>query len=152
MAVLKLISRNKKASFSYFLEDTFEAGIVLKGSEVKSLREGKVSIEDAHADYSGGHIMLFNCHIQEYDKANQFNHSTRSPRILLLHKKEMKKIISKIKVKGYTLVLTSIYFNEKNKVKLALAIGKGKKLHDKRETLKEKDWERTQAKVMRGDK
>ena len=125
---------------------------MLKGSEVKSLREGKVSIEDAHADYSGGHIMLFNCHIQEYDKANQFNHLTRRPRILLMHKKEIKKIISKIKVKGYTLVLTSIYFNEKNKVKLALAIGKGKKLHDKRETLKEKDWERTQAKVMRGDK
>jgi len=152
MAVLKLISRNKKASFSYFLEDTFEAGIVLKGSEVKSLREGKVSIEDAHADYSGGHIMLFNCHIQEYDKAHQFNHVSKRPRILLMHKKEIKKIISKIKVKGYTLVLTSIYFNEKNKVKLALAIGKGKKLHDKRETLKEKDWERTQAKVMRGDK
>lgn len=152
MAVLKLISRNRKASFSYFLEDTFEAGISLKGSEVKSLREGKVSIEDAHADYSGGHIMLFNCHIQEYDKANQFNHSSKRPRILLMHKKEIKKIISKIKIKGYTLVLTSIYFNEKNKVKLALAIGKGKKLHDKRETLKEKDWERAQGKVMRGDK
>ena len=152
MAILKLISRNKKASFSYFLEDTFEAGIVLKGSEVKSLREGKVSIEDSHADYSNGHIMLFNCHIQEYEKANQFNHSTRRPRILLLKKKEIKKIISKIKVKGYTLVLTSIYFNDRNKVKLALAIGKGKKLYDKRETLKEKDWERAQGKVMRGEK
>lgn len=152
MAVLKVIARNRKASFNYFFEDTFEAGIALQGSEVKSLREGKVSIEDSHADYSGGHIMLFNCHIQEYDKANQFNHTTRRPRILLLQKKEIRKIISKIKVKGYTLVVTSIYFNEKNKVKLALAVGKGKKLHDKRETLKEKDWQRDQARVLRGDK
>ena len=152
MAVLKTIARNKKASFNYFLEDAFEAGIVLKGSEVKSLREGKVSVEDSHADYSGGNLMLFNCHIQEYDKAHQFNHFTRRPRILLLHKKEIKKIVGKIKIKGYTLILTSMYFNEKNKVKVALAIGKGKKLHDKRETLKQKDWDRTQAKVMRGEK
>ena len=128
MAVLKTIARNKKASFNYFLEDAFEAGIVLKGSEVKSLREGKVSVEDSHADYSGGNLMLFNCHIQEYDKAHQFNHFTRRPRILLLHKKEIKKIVGKIKIKGYTLILTSMYFNEKNKVKVALAIGKGKKL------------------------
>ena len=152
MSVLKTIARNKKASFNYFLEDEFEAGIVLKGSEVKSLREGKVSVEDSHADYSGGNLMLYNCHIQEYDKAHQFNHLTRRPRILLLHKKEIKKIVGKIKIKGYTLILTSMYFNEKNKVKVALAIGKGKKLHDKRETLKEKDWERTQGKVMRGEK
>ena len=149
MTILKIIARNKKASFNYFLEDEFEAGIVLKGSEVKSLREGKVSVEDSHADYSGGNLMLFNCHIQEYDKAHQFNHLTRRPRMLLLHKKEIKKIVGKIKIKGYTLILTSMYFNEKNKVKVALAIGKGKKLHDKRETLKEKDWERTQGKVMR---
>ena len=152
MAVLKTIARNKKASFNYFLEDEFEAGIVLKGSEVKSLREGKVSVEDSHADYSGGNLMLFNCHIQEYDKAHQFNHHTRRPRVLLLKKKEIKKIVGKIKIKGYTLILTSMYFNDKNKVKVALAIGKGKKLHDKRETLKEKDWERTQAKVLRGEK
>ena len=149
MTILKIIARNKKASFNYFLEDEFEAGIVLKGSEVKSLREGKVSVEDSHADYSGGNLMLFNCHIHEYDKAHQFNHLTRRPRMLLLHKKEIKKIVGKIKIKGYTLILTSMYFNEKNKVKVALAIGKGKKLHDKRETLKEKDWERTQGKVMR---
>ena len=152
MTILKVIARNKKASFNYFLEDVFEAGIVLKGSEVKSLREGKVSVEDSHADYSGGNLMLFNCHIQEYEKAHQFNHSTRRPRILLLKKKEIKKIIGKIKIKGYTLILTSMYFNEKNKVKVELAIGKGKKLHDKRETLKEKDWVRTQGKVMRGEK
>ena len=98
MSVLKTIARNKKASFNYFLEDEFEAGIVLKGSEVKSLREGKVSVEDSHADYSGGNLMLYNCHIQEYDKAHQFNHLTRRPRILLLHKKEIKKIVGKIKI------------------------------------------------------
>lgn len=149
MAIMKIIAKNKKAAFSYFLEDSFEAGIVLTGSEVKSLRQGKVSVEDTHADYTGGHLMLLNCHIQEYDKANQFNHFTRRPRILLLHRNEIKKIVGKIKIKGYTLVLTSIYFNEKNKVKVALAIGKGKKLHDKRETIKERDWERSQGREMR---
>ena len=152
MAVLKVIARNRKAAFNYFFEDKFEAGIVLKGSEVKALREGKVNIEDSHADYSGGNLMLFNSHIQEYDKASNFNHSTRRPRALLMHKQEVRKIVGKIKIKGYTLIVISMYFNEKNKVKLELAIAKGKKLHDKRETIKEKDWQRTQSRVMRGAK
>lgn len=149
MSVLKVIAKNKKARFNYHIEDTFEAGIVLKGSEVKSLREGKCSIVDSHADYSGGHIMLYNCHIQEYDKANQFNHNTKRPKILLLNKREIRKIIGKIKIKGYSLIALSIYFNSKNIAKVELAIAKGKKLYDKRENIKEKDWKRSQERAMR---
>lgn len=149
MPVLKVIAKNKKARFNYHIEDTFEAGIVLKGSEVKSLREGKCSVVDTHADYSDGHIMLYNCHIQEYEKANRFNHSTTRPRILLLHKKEIKKIIGKIKIKGYSLIALSLYFNQKNMVKVELAIAKGKKLYDKREDIKAKDWKRDQERAIR---
>ena len=135
--------------FHYFIEEKLESGIVLTGSEVKSLREGKASIEDSHADYSSGAITLFNCHIAEYEKANRFNHNTRRPRVLLLHKKEIRKIVAKIKVKGYTLIALSMYFNEKNKVKLELGIAKGKKLYDKREDIKDKDWKREQARTLR---
>lgn len=149
MSVLKVIAKNKKARFNYHIEDTFEAGIALKGSEVKSLREGKCSIIDSHADFSGGHIMLYNCHIQEYEKANRFNHNTKRPRIILLHKKEIRKIIGKIKVKGYSLIALSLYFNQKNMVKVELAIAKGKKLYDKREDIKAKDWKRTQERAVR---
>ena len=149
MPVLKVIAKNKKARFNYHIEDTFEAGIALKGSEVKSLRDGKCSIVDSHADYSGGHIMLYNCHIQEYEKANRFNHNTKRPRILLMHKKEIRKIIGKIKIKGYSLIALSLYFNQKNMVKVELAIAKGKKLYDKREDIKEKDWKRTQERALR---
>jgi len=152
MPPLKVIAKNRQATFNYFIEDKFEAGIVLKGSEVKSLREGKASIEDSHADYSDGAITLLNCHIQEYEKANRLNHFTRRPRILLLHKKEIRKIIGKIKIKGYTLIALSMYFNEKNKVKVELGIGKGKKLYDKREDIKNKDWKREQGRTLRGEK
>ncbi len=149
MSVFKVISKNKKASFNYFLEDQFEAGIDLTGSEVKSLRQGKVNIEDAHIDYSNGNIVMFNSHINEYEKANRFNHDPKRPRILLLRKKEMRKIIGKVKIKGYTVVVGSIYFNDKNKVKLEIFVAKGKKLYDKREDLKQKDWNRTQGKLLR---
>ncbi len=145
----KIIARNRQARFNFSIEDTFEAGIVLTGSEVKSIRDGKVSIEDSHASYDKSNIVLYNCHIQEYEKANRFNHETRRPRQLLLHKQEIRKIISKIKVKGYTLIALSMYFNEKNKVKIELGIAKGKKLYDKRESIKEKDWEREQGRAMR---
>lgn len=146
----KIIAQNKKASFDYFIEEELEAGIVLKGSEVQSLRLGKASIVDSHATNDGTEIVLHNAHIAEYEKANRFNHSTRRPRILLLHKREIKKIIAKIRIKGYTLVALSMYFNEKNKVKVALGLAKGKKLHDKRETIKEKDWEREQGRILKG--
>ena len=145
----KIIAQNRKASFNYFIEERFEAGIILKGSEVKSLRLGKANIEDTHAVNSGETIILHNCYIAEYDKAHQFNHLTRRPRILLLHRDEIKKIIGKIKLKGYTLVAICLYFNEKNIVKIELALAKGKKLHDKRQTLKEKDWKREQNRAIR---
>lgn len=147
----KIIAQNKKATFDYFIEEEFEAGIVLKGSEVQSLRLGKASIVDSHATNDGMEIVLHNAHIAEYEKAHQFNHSTRRPRKLLLHKREIKKIIAKIRIKGYTLVALSMYFNEKNKIKVELGLAKGKKLHDKRETIKEKDWEREQGRMLKGN-
>lgn len=145
----KIIAQNRRAFFNYFIEERIEAGIVLKGSEVKSLRQGKASIEDSHAENSGNEIFLYNCHIAEYDKANQFNHSSRRTRKLLLHSREIKKIIGKIRLKGYTLIALSLFFNQKNIVKVELGVAKGKKLHDKRESLKEKDWKKDQARLMK---
>jgi SsrA-binding protein len=145
----KIIAKNKRALFEYFIEETIEAGVVLRGSEVQSLRLGKASIEDSHATNDGLEIVLHNCHIAEYEKAHQFNHSTRRPRKLLLHKSEIRKIIGKIRIKGYTLIALSMYFNAKNKVKVELGIAKGKKLHDKRESLKAKDWDRQQHQMLR---
>lgn len=145
----KIIAQNKKALFNYFIEERLEAGIVLKGSEVQSLRQGKASIEDSHAADTGNEVFLYNCHIAEYEKANMFNHSTRRPRKLLLHKKEINKIIGRAKIKGYTLVALSMYFNKKNKIKIELGIAKGKKLHDKRESIKEKDWKKYQSRLVR---
>lgn len=149
MEYKKIIAQNKKALFNYFIEERLEAGIVLKGSEVQSLRQGKASIEESHAADTGNEVFLYNCHIAEYEKANRFNHSTRRPRKLLLHKKEINKIIGKTKIKGYTLVALSMYFNKKNKIKIELGIAKGKKLHDKRESIKEKDWKRDQSRLIR---
>lgn len=145
----KIIAQNKKAFFNYFIEEKLEAGIVLKGSEVQSLRQGKASIEESHATDSANEVFLFNCHIAEYEKANRLNHSTKRPRKLLLRSSEIKKIIGKIRVKGYTLVALSLYFNKKNKVKVELGLAKGKKLHDKRQSIKEKDWKRDQARLIR---
>lgn len=145
----KIIAQNKRATFEYFIEETFEAGIVLKGSEMKSIREGKASIAETHASSSNNEMFLYNCHIAEYSKANRFNHDTKRPRKLLLRKQEIKKIIGKIKLKGYTLIALSMYFNNKNKVKVELGLGKGKKLHDKRQSLKDKDWKIEQARIIR---
>ncbi|MCC8368764.1 MAG: SsrA-binding protein SmpB [Rickettsia endosymbiont of Oxypoda opaca] len=145
----KIIAQNKKALFNYFIEERLEAGIVLKGSEVQSLRLGKASIEESHAADSLNEIFLYNCHIAEYEQANRLNHTTRRPRKLLLHASEIRKIIGKVRIKGYTLVALSLYFNKKNKIKVELGIAKGKKLHDKRQTIKEKDWKRDQSRLMR---
>ncbi len=144
----KIISQNKKALFNYFIEERFEAGIVLCGSEVKSIRARKVSIEDSHAENQANEILLYNSHIAEYDKANRFNHNTRRPRKLLLHKKEIRKIIGKIRIKGYTLIALSMYFNAQNKVKVELGIAKGKQLHDKRQTIKDREWEREKSRTL----
>lgn len=145
----KIIAQNKQATFNYFIEEKFEAGLILKGSEVQSLRQGKVSIVDAHASNEGNDIFLYNSYIAEYDKANRFNHAERRPRKLLLRTKEIKKIIGKIKIKGYTLIATSLYFNHKNIAKIELGLAKGKKLYDKRESIKEQNWKRDQLRFMR---
>jgi SsrA-binding protein len=144
------IIHNKKARFEYEIEETFEAGIVLVGSEVKSLRQKKVNIIESFADIKGEEVFLRQLHIAEYPGANQFNHVPTRPRKLLLKKREIRKLIGKIKEKGYTLVPITLYFNEKNIVKLSLGVGKGKKLHDKRETAKSRDWERQKARVLKG--
>jgi len=148
----KIIAQNKKASFEYFIEERFEAGIILTGSEVKSIRKGKVTIADTHAAMNKNELFLYNCHIAEYEQAGRFNHSTKRTRKLLLKKKELQKIIGKIKLKGYTLIALSMYFNKKNLVKIELGLSKGKKQHDKRQAIKDKDWEREQGRVLRDKK
>jgi SsrA-binding protein len=148
----KIVTSNRKARFDYHIEDTVEAGIMLTGSEVKSLRTGKANIIDAHAAEMKGEIYLFNAYIPEYSHANNFNHVDRRPRKLLLKKKEINKLIGKLKIKGLTLVALSIYFNEKNRAKVELALAKGKTNYDKRETKKDQDWAREQGRVMRDKK
>ncbi len=144
-----VIAKNRRALFEYSIETRYEAGIVLLGSEVKSARGGKVNLQDSHAAESEGGIVLFNAHIAEYPGANQFNHTPTRPRKLLLNKKEIKNIIGKIKIKGYTLVALSAYFNYKNILKLELGLAKGKKLHDKREAIKERDWQRNRERIVK---
>lgn len=145
--ILKNISQNNRAYYDYFIEDIYEAGIVLTGTEVKSLRRGKVSIAESHADEIDGEIFLLNANIPEYTEANRYNHYTKRPRKLLLHANEIRKLIGLIKRKGYTLVPIAIYFNKKNKVKVALGLGRGKKNYDKRETIKEREWQRQKSRM-----
>lgn len=148
-----VINRNKKATFNFFIETTFEAGIVLSGEEVKSLRAGKGNIEDSHAHIERNELWLLNSFIAEYKHGSKFaSQSERRPRKLLLNRKEINKIQGKIKQQGYTLIALSMYFNQKNKVKVEIAIAKGKKLYDKRETLKERDWNRQKGNVLRDAK
>ncbi len=135
----KIIAQNKKARFNYFIEDEIEAGIILMGSEVKSIRGGKVNINDAHCAEIDGAIYLVNAYIAEYKGAIIFNHRPRQNRQLLLHSRQIKKIIGKLKTKGLALIPLSIYFNKRNIVKVKIALAKGKKLHDKRNSIKEKD-------------
>ena len=146
----RIIAQNKKALHEYFIEEKIEAGIVLKGSEVKSLRLGKANLVDSHASESRNEIILFNLHIAEYDKASKFNsHNTTRPRKLLLHGYEIKKLIGKIKLKGYTLIALSIYFDNNNRAKVELGVAKGKKQHDKRQTIKDRDWKKEQGRTLR---
>lgn len=147
----KIVASNRKAKFDYYLEDSLEVGIILEGSEVKSLREGKANIADAYASIDNGELFLLNLYIPEYGLANKFNHQTRKPRKLLLHKKELKKFIGKLKKPGLTLVALSIYFNKYNKAKVEIALGKGKKEYDKRATEKDRQWQRDKARILRND-
>ena len=145
---LKIITLNRKASFNYFFSELFEAGIVLKGSEIKSIRDGKINIADSYAVPKDGEIFLVNSHIPVYKQASYSNHNPYSERKLLLNRKEINKLIGRINEDGFTLVPTKMYF-KKGKAKLEIAVAKGKKQHDKRNTKKTRDWNREKARYFR---
>ncbi len=142
------IARNKKASFNFFLEEKFEAGIALLGSEVKSLRQGLASIAEAYVSPEGGELFLVNANIQEYRGSSFFQHKPTRPRRLLLHKKELKKLLGAVAKKGYTIVPVSLYFNNRGIAKLEIALATGKKNYDRRQTEKERDWNRDKHRVL----
>jgi SsrA-binding protein len=145
----KLICQNKKARFNYSIEDTYEAGISLLGSEVKSLREGKVNLGDSYGDIKRGEIFLVDAHISPYPQANRLNHDPLRTRKLLLHKREIQRLIGKVQERGFTLIPLRLYFSN-GKVKVELGLAKGKKLFDKRETLKRKTMEREMERGRKG--
>ncbi len=145
----KIIAQNRRARFDYALEEFFEAGLVLTGSEVKSLRNGRANIQDAFASHDEGALYLRNCQIDEWQTAGHFNHEPRRPRKLLLKKREISKLVGALERKGYTLVPVRLYFNERGKVKIELALGKGKSKVDKRDTTKDRDWKRDQSRIMK---
>mgnify|MGYP000431291901 FL=1 len=136
---MKIVSNNKKAYHDYFILDTYEAGIELKGTEIKSVRQNQVNLKDSFVRVKNNEVFVENMHISPYDHGNIFNHDPKRTRKLLLHKKEILKITNKLKEGGLTVVPTKLYFNKSSKVKLEIAIAKGKKLYDKRNDLKEKD-------------
>ena len=145
---LKIISINRKASFNFFFEKLYEAGIVLKGSEIKSIRSGKVNIAESYAIEKDGEIILVNSHIPAYKEASYSNHNPREDRKLLLNKTEINKLIGKINKEGFTLVPTKLYF-KKGRAKIEIAVAKGKKQYDKRQTKKNRDWNRDKARYVR---
>ena len=145
---LKIICLNRKASFNYFFEDLIEAGIVLKGSEIKSIRAGKVNIAESYAIEKDGEIVLINSHIPTYKQASYSNHSPTDDRKLLLNRREINKLIGKVNREGLTLIPTKMYF-KKGKAKIEIAVAKGKKQYDKRETIKRRDWNRDKARYFR---
>lgn len=145
----RFAAQNRRARYDYHILDTLEAGLVLTGSEVKSLREGHASIAEAYAAADKGELWLVNAHIPEWKSATRFNHEPRRPRKLLVHKKELDRLAGAIKREGVTLVPISIYFNEKGRAKCEIGLAKGKKKGDKRETEKARDWQRDKARLMR---
>ncbi|MGE0231877.1 MAG: SsrA-binding protein SmpB [Flavobacteriaceae bacterium] len=145
----RLVADNRRARFDYEITDTLEAGIELVGTEVKSLREGKATISESYAGEKGGELWLYNAYIPEYLQANRFNHETRRPRKLLVHRREIAKLAAATQREGMTLVPLKLYFNDRGRAKLELAVARGKKLHDKRETEKKRDWGREKARLLR---
>ena len=145
---LKLICLNRKASYNYFFVDLFEAGIVLKGSEIKSIREGKINIADSYVIEKKGELILINSHISSYKQSSYNNHSPTDDRKLLLNKKEINKLIGRINREGFTIIPTKMYF-KKGKAKVEIAVAKGKKNYDKRKVKKERDWNREKSRYFR---
>lgn len=147
---VKVVADNRRARFNYEIGETFEAGIALTGSEVKSLRQGKATIAESYADARGGEIWLVNANIPEYLQAGPFNnHAPKRPRKLLLHEREINRLAGGIDREGMTIVPLKLYFNERGRAKIEIALAKGKKLHDKREALKKRSWDRERGRLLR---
>ena len=145
----KTIAENRRARFDYFLEDNTEAGLVLTGTEIKALRDGRANIAESYAAVEGREIVLINADIPPYMQANRFNHEPRRPRKLLLHRKQIDRLIGAVQRDGQTIIPLRLYLNEDGKAKLEIALAKGKKLHDKREASAERDWQRDKARLMK---
>ena len=146
---VRTVAHNRRARFNYEIGETFEAGIALTGTEVKSLRQGKATIAESYADSRGGEIWLVNANIPEYLQGGRFNHAPKRPRKLLLHRRQINKLIGAVEREGMTLIPLKLFFNEKGRAKLELALARGKKLHDKRETEKKRSWERERGRLLR---
>jgi SsrA-binding protein len=145
----KIVARNKKAGFEYFIDTEYEAGIVLQGSEIKSIRGGNVNLQDSHIEFDkNGELFILNMYIAPYKLATLFNHEAMRKRKLLLNKKEINKIVNKIKLKGFTCIPLVLYINHKNFAKIKIATAKGKKLYDKRESIREKDLRREESRLL----
>jgi SsrA-binding protein len=146
---IKVVADNRKARFNYEIGEVFEAGLALTGSEVKSLRSGKATIAESYADARDNEIWLINSNIPEYLQAARFNHAPKRPRKLLLHRTQINKLMGAVEREGMTLVPLRLYFNEKGRAKIAIALGRGKKLHDKRETERKRSWQREKGRLLR---
>ena len=145
----KMIAENRKARFSYAIDETLECGIMLVGSEVKSLRGGKSTISESYAQAKEGELFLVNAYIPEYTQASRFNHEPKRSRKLLVHKREANRLAAAIQREGMTLIPLKLYFNARGTAKIEIGVAKGKKLHDKRETEKQRDWQRDKARLLR---
>ena len=145
----RLVAQNRKARHDYFIDSTLEAGLVLQGTEVKSLRRGQGSLNDAYAGERDGELWLFNAYIPEYEAGSRFNHETKRPRKLLVTKRELSKLIGAIQCAGVTLIPLAIYFSDRGLAKVELGLARGKKQYDKRATSKQRDWDRQKARLLR---
>ena len=145
----KTVAENRRARFDYHIEETFEAGIALTGTEVKSLRSGEGSISEAYAEIKGNECWLINSNVPEFSHGNRFNHEPKRPRKLLLHEREIARLHGAVERKGMTLVPLSVYFNSRGRAKVELALAKGKQTHDKRASIKERDWKRDKQRLLK---
>ena len=145
----KVVAVNRKARFNYEIGEPVEAGIALTGTEVKSLRESRANIAESYVSPENGEIWLINANIPEYKRASHFNHEPRRPRKLLLHRKEIGRLMGAVQREGMTIVPLKLYFNDRGRAKIEIALAKGKKLHDKRETEKKRDWQREKGRLLR---
>ncbi|MBT6116725.1 MAG: SsrA-binding protein SmpB [Rhodospirillaceae bacterium] len=149
MTVGQIVARNRRARYNYNIEETVEAGLQLLGSEVKSLRDGRASIGEAYAEARGDELYLVNAHIPEYPPAEPFNHAPTRPRKLLLRRRELRRLAGQAREQGVTLIPLSLYFNDRGRAKLELALASGKRRYDKRQTEKKRDWQRSKARLLR---